>query len=279
VPDCDVLHAPDLVPPPSATPQVVTVHDLVALAYPELHPPRAAAIQRRQLEVARDRAAVILAVSRSTADLLTARGVDPKKVVVTANGVSTLPPADCSLVPEDPYLLAVGTLTPRKGLETLIGAFATAVLPRGMRLVLAGTPGWQSTRVYEAIRANGVEGRVVCTGKVTDAQLAGLYRNCRAMCMPSLAEGFGLPILEAAAAGAPVIASDLAVFRELEECVALYAAPGDERDWITALEGIVADEDLRRAAVSRGREMARAYTWDRTAGAVLTAYQQAREAS
>jgi glycosyltransferase involved in cell wall biosynthesis len=278
-PACDVVHTPDLVPPPTRRPLVLTVHDLVTLEYPDLHPPRAQAVQRAQLDAARSRADVVCAVSQATADALCARGVDPDRVVVTPNGVRPLPPPDESLVPGTPFLLAVGTLTPRKGFETLVAAFARARATLGddVRLVLAGPMSFDGSTVGDAVHRHGLADRVVSTGRVTDAQLAALYEHCRAVCVPSIAEGFGLPVLEAAAAGAPVVASDLAVFRELDGAVARYAAPGDVEGWADALVAVVADAALRQATGARARAFAAQYTWPRTARCTVAAYERAQQ--
>jgi glycosyltransferase involved in cell wall biosynthesis len=278
-PGCDVMHTPDLVPPPTRRPLVLTVHDLAAVEWPELHPRRAVQIQRRQLAVARDRADVVMSDSHATADALRSRGVDGDRIVVAPIGVTAFPAADASMVPDDPYLLAVGALTPRKNLEGLVAAFARASLPDRLRLVLAGPPGWGAHTVLAAIERHRVSDRVIRTGSVTDAQLAGLYEGCLAVCVPSRAEGFGLPVIEAGAAGAPVLASDLAVFREVGEGVALHVPPADEQAWAAALERIVTDEDLRREAAARGRTFARRFTWERTAAITASAYERAREAA
>jgi glycosyltransferase involved in cell wall biosynthesis len=257
---------------------VLTVHDLVALEHPELHPPRSVAVQRAQLAAARDQTIVVLAVSRATADALRSRGVDAERIVVAPNGTTRLPRPDYAVVPDHPYLLAVGSLTPRKGLDTLFAALAHAALPGSVGLVLAGPSGWDGQRVLNAIEHHGVADRVTLTGRVTDAQLAALYERCIAVCVPSVAEGFGLTLLEAAAAGAPVVASDLPVFRELEGVAALYAPPRDEQAWAGALERIVADDTLRRESGLKACAVAQEYTWDRTAAIALTAYEQARDA-
>jgi glycosyltransferase involved in cell wall biosynthesis len=204
--------------------------------------------------------------------------VDADRIVVAPNGATAMPRPDYTVVPHHPYLLAVGSLTPRKGLDTLFAALAHAALPASVGLVLAGATGWDGHRVLDAIDHNHVSDRVTCTGRVTDAQLAALYERCIAVCVPSVAEGFGLPLLEAAAAGVPVVASDLPVFRELEGLAALYAPPRDERAWTEALERIVADDALRRESAVKSHAVAREYTWDRTAAIALGAYEQARQA-
>jgi glycosyltransferase involved in cell wall biosynthesis len=277
-PGCDLVHSPDLVPPPTRRPLVLTVHDLVALEHPELHPPRSVAIQRAQLAAARERATIVVSVSAATRDALCTRGVDPERVVVVPNGVTRMPAPDPTLVPSLPYFLAVGSSMPRKGLATLVAAFAQAV-PEPVRLVLAGAPGWTDDRLTSTIDGCGAASRVVRLGAVTDARLAALYRGCLAVCVPSVAEGFGLPLLEAACAGAAVVASDLPVFREIDGAVAVYAPPRDVAAWADALQRVLADDGLRDAARTRGPEVARRYSWDRTASLTIAAYEWAREAA
>jgi glycosyltransferase involved in cell wall biosynthesis len=270
------VHTTDLVPPPTSRPLVVTVHDVVALEHPDLHPPRAVRIQGAQVAAARERATIVLAVSETTARTLRARGVPADKIVVAPNGVTTLPPPDTSLVPSEPFLLAVGSITPRKGLDVLAAALAAASVPERLRLVLAGPDGWRSEDVLASIRAHGVEHRVVQTGWVTDAQLAGLYRACVAVCVPSVAEGFGLPVLEAASLGAVVVASDIPVFREVGAgAVAVHCPPGDVASWSRAIERVVADDALRRAAAAAGPAAARGHGWERTAALTVAAYRRA----
>jgi glycosyltransferase involved in cell wall biosynthesis len=190
--------------------------------------------------------------------------------------VTTLPEPDASLVPREPFLLAVGSITPRKGLDVLAAALAGATVPDRFQLVLAGPDGWRSEEVLASIRAHGVEHRVVRTGWVTDAQLAGLYRACVAVCVPSVAEGFGLPVLEAASLGATVVASDIPVFREVGAgAVAVHCPPGDVAAWARAIERAVADDALRSAAAETGPAAARGHGWGQTAALTVGAYRRA----
>jgi glycosyltransferase involved in cell wall biosynthesis len=274
-PGCDLVHVPDLVPPPATVPLVLTVHDLVALEHPALHPSRAAHAQQLQLDAARDVADVVLAVSQATADALVRNGVPQDRIVVAPNGVTTLPAPDRSVAPARPFLLAVGAITPRKGLALLASAFAAAALPPETVLVLAGADGWDAARVVNDIASVGAGDRVVRTGRVTDGQLAALYRECIAVCVPSVAEGFGLPVIEAAAAGAPVVASDLAVFRELDTGALLVPA-GDVTAWSAALERVAGDRELRAAAAARADHIECTFSWDRTAAITIAAYERAR---
>jgi glycosyltransferase involved in cell wall biosynthesis len=274
-PGCTVMHTPDLLPPPTKLPLVLTVHDLVALEHPGLHPRRSVALQRAQLRAAIASATVVVAVSRATADRLEVHGVNPDRIVVAPNGATRLPVPDPSCVPVGPYFLAVGSVTPRKGFETLVEAFARASLPDDVRLVLAGSDGWAAADVHAAIDRHRGPGRVICTGRVTDAQLAALYDRCIATCIPSVAEGFGLPVVEAAVAGAPVIASDLPVFREITDAVVLLAPSGDAPAWAAALEYAFASPELRARAAGQSLAVASQYSWKRSAALTLAAYERA----
>lgn len=275
---CDVVHSPDLVPPPTSRPLVVTVHDLDAVEQPHLHPPRAVALQRLQLDCARRRATAVLAVSEATASALRRHGVSPETILVAPHGVPALPAPDLSAAPPPPFLLAVGAVCLRKGLDTLIAAFARARLG-DVRLVLAGPDGWGSERVAAAIRDHRVADRVQRLGHVSEAQLAGLYVRCLAVVVPSLAEGFGLAALEALAAGAPVVASDIPALREVAGDAAVYAAAGEPEAWAAALERLVGDEALRSDLAARGPAVAAPFTWNRTAAITVEAYRRARDAA
>jgi glycosyltransferase involved in cell wall biosynthesis len=254
---------------------VLTVHDLVALEHPDLHPPRSVVMQRAQLRAAITRADVVIAVSHATANTLKTHGVDPDRIVVAPNGATRFRERDRSVVPDDPYVLAVGSLTPRKGFETLVAAFAGAGLPSRFRLVIAGADGWDAPAVRQAIERHDRAGRVICTGRVSDAQLAALYEGCTAACVPSVAEGFGLPVVEAAALGAVVLASDLPVFNEINGGVVLHAPPGDVDAWAGALARVVGFDDYRREAERRACAVAERYTWERSAALTLAAYERA----
>lgn len=265
-PGCDVVHALDMTPPPTRRPVVVTVHDLAALDLPQLHSARHVQQQQRQLQAARH-AAAVCAVSRSTADALVRHGVAADRVVVTPLGLSPLPPPDDTGI-DGPYLLAVGELTPRKGLRMLVEAFLRADLPPDWRLVLAG-PADAGAADLPVTHA-----RVLRLGRVSDARLSGLYTRAAALCFPSLAEGFGLPVLEAMSFGLPVLASDLPVVHEVAGDVATYVAPADVDAWQQALTALVRDGGADSRA-DGGPRRAAEFSWDRTARATVEAYRLA----
>lgn len=270
----DIVHSLDLIPPPTRLPLVITVHDLVTRELPSLHSRRARKMQRRQL-AGLERAAAILAVSGSTAESLVDIGVDPRRIHVTPNGLTRLPPPVEPPI-EGPFILAVGTLERRKGHDLLLRAFAAARL-QGLRLVFAGPTAGRSEELQMLAGELGLRERLLILGRVDDAALAGLYRAATVFCMPSLGEGFGLPVLEALAAGLPVVASDLPAIRELAGGVAELVAPGDVDALAAGLRRMLDGDSLRRRCREQGPSRASRFSWEATAAATVGAYRTALE--
>lgn len=131
--------------------------------------------------------------------------------------------------------------------------------------MVCGRVGWVDDETRQALRRARDEGWLVHFDYAEDAGLAALYRGALAVALPSWYEGFGLPALEACAAGAPVVASDLPVLREIAGDAALYAPPGDPAAWAAAIERVTADPELARRLAERGRARAAAFDWRRTA--------------
>lgn len=269
----DLVHATGSPPPATRVPLVVTVHDVAALRYPDLHPARHVQQQREQVATL-DRAAAILTVSAATAHDLVELGVPQDRIVVAPLGLTALPdPTPAVGAPrEGRYLLTVGETSPRKRYHVLLQALSR--LRDGPRLVMVGPEAGDEQRLRAMIAEHGLTQRVTRLGAVPDAELAWLYRHATALCFPSISEGFGLPVLEALAAGLPVIASDIAVTRELAADVAVY--PGDDADdWAQAIEALVSDTGLRKRIGRHGPGRAAQFTWERTAAATLGAYRMA----
>jgi glycosyltransferase involved in cell wall biosynthesis len=269
----DVVHSLDLVPPPTRRPLVVTVHDTVTAELPELHTRRSAVMRRRQL-AALERATVILAVSESTAVALARAGVEQDRIRVTHNGLSSLPdPVDGRVRAED-YLLMVGTLEPRKGHDLLLQAVAGAHVSK-LGIVFAGPLAGRDSELKAMAAELGILDRLEILGSVDDARLAGLYQGAKILCMPSFGEGFGLPMLEAMAAGVPVIASDLPAAREVTEGAAVLVPVGDVVALRDAIERVCSDDAMAECLRAAGRTRARAFSWAETAERTVDAYRTA----
>ena len=243
-PDVQVLHAPSLaVPPKSGKPMVVSVHDAAPWLFPESFPLRGRWFHRAGMRAAARRADVVLTGTEAAAGELRAHTSLPaERLRVIPYGVDHPAP---ELDPEEawaalerhnlghtPYVLWVGSLEPRKGLGTLVAA-AAKLARRGEAptLVLAGYAGWRNTNVISPGDRAALGEALREVGRVPEPELQALYAGATVFAFPSLHEGFGLPVLEAMAAGVPVIASDIPAIREVAGDAAMLVPATDADAW------------------------------------------------
>ncbi len=256
-------------------PDVPIVYDLVPFEPALLPNRRSAVIERLTLGRSARRAAALLAISEATAHALGERFpatagrtvVAPLGVAPTLNG--GLDPAEAATLPPPGFVLAVGTLEPRKNLPRLVEAYRRldGELTARHRLVVVGANGWQTGETLDALRSLGE--RCTVLGYVSDAALAELYRRCAVFCYPSLGEGFGLPVLEAMAAGAAVLTSDVSSLPEVGGDAVEYADPLDVVSIAAGLQRVLGDEARRAELGRRARARAREFSWDGFAEQVL----------
>ena len=272
-PRADVVHTLDLVAPPTRRPSVATVHDLDALAYPDIHSRRAVAIQRAQV-ASLCRADIVLVVSHAVSRALVRAGVADSRIVVTPLGRTRLPSATPSRVPgAERYVLCVGQLGWRKGQDVLVRAMADPRLD-STALVLAGPAGFGGDEVRAEVARLGLAKRVVFEGAVDDSRLASLYSGAAAFAMPSRAEGFGLPALEAMAAGIPSVVSDAEALVDLVGPAAEVVPVGDHGALADALAAVLNDAGRATRLRAAGPDRAAAFTWDACATATIAAYER-----
>ena len=289
--DADVVHATNhaAIPPVrNGQSLVVTVHDLTFERYPELFPKRWLRLYRRGLRVAIDEAAALIVPSESVRSELEAAGARPASVRVVPLGPGTsvrLWVPDDALAQQErewirdlgierPYVLAVGTIEPRKNLVRLVRAFrqlAGEGFPHS--LVLVGPEGWNAGELRAEIERGG-PGRIVLTGALDGPDLAVAYADADAVAYVSLYEGFGLPVLEAMSMGTPVVASNVSSLPEVASDAALLVDPTDETAIADALRRVLTDRTLADDLRRRGRERAAEFSWDRTARATLDVYRE-----
>jgi glycosyltransferase involved in cell wall biosynthesis len=247
-----------------ASPRVVTIHDTAAFDWPRpglggwLDNRRA----RKQLRQAVRRATRVMTVSRFSQSCLARHlGVGDADVVIEGESLSSLAATVAESPREKPFVLYVGAHDRRKNLEVLLEAWAR--LPfRGTELVVAGC------------RGEPREG-VCWLGETHDVTLAGLYRWCDLFVMPSLYEGFGLPLLEAMACGAAVAAARAASLPEVGGDVPAWFDPHDPVALASLIEALLADPARRRRMREAGREQARRFTWERSADQVVACLRKA----
>lgn len=179
------------------------------------------------------------------------------------------------------YILFVGTVQPRKNLVRLIEAFSLLItqLPNyPITLLIAGKPGWDYEKIYAAPKKFGVEGRVKFLGYILSKDLPNLYAGAKVFCLPSLHEGFGLPVLEAMAAETPVIVSRASSLPEVGGDVAVYVDPYDVADIARGISAVLSwDESARLDSVGEGRKWAAQFTWEKAARETLKILEQAAQ--
>lgn len=276
----DVVHGPNFVVPPSRRgAEIVTVHDLTAVRFPELCTADTLAYPALVARAIRRGATVHTPSRFVAAEVADHFALDPDRIVAIPNGVGPLPHADPSdghlLAGSDRYLLAVGTVEPRKDLPLLVAAFdAIAADDPGLRLVLAGPDGWGAEALTEAIDRAHHRARIVRLGWVEDADRAALLRGATAFVFPSVYEGFGIPPLEAMAAGVPVVATAAGSLPEVLGDAARFVPPGDVAELAGAIGAVLADPVLARDLVHRGHTRAAGYSWDTTAAAITDLYHR-----
>jgi glycosyltransferase involved in cell wall biosynthesis len=267
----DVVHAPTLqVPPRSRAALVVTVHDAVPWTHPETMTPRGVAWHRAMADHAAARAAAIVVPTQAVAAELTRYLPVAGRVHVVGEGVTDRlrVPGDAAQrrraldLPAGGYLLSLATLEPRKGLDVLLQALADGGAPP-VPLLLVGQPGWGGVDPVRAAAELGLPaGRVRVLGRLSDADLATVLAAAAALVMPSRAEGFGLPVLEAMAAGVPVVSSDAAALVEVGGGATVTTPVGDAGALAEALSRVCTDDLLRAGLVTAGRARAAAFSWE-----------------
>lgn len=276
----DVLLATNFVPPQTRRRGVVlVVHDLAFERFPETAPHHDARWRRRFASWLVAAESVIVPSSATRADLVDAFDVDATRVSVVPLGADRFArPAPGAVeavrrrlgVPEGPYVLFVGGIEPRKNLERLVRAFAALVGDVSGALVIAGgAVPWDPTadeRLGAAIAGlpEAARSRVVRTGYVSAEQKTGLLAGATVLAYPSLAEGFGLPVLEGFAAGVPVLTSATSSLPEVAGDAAMLVSP-DVDAIAEGLRRLLEDAGLRERLVAAGTERVRAFTWGRCA--------------
>jgi alpha-1,3-rhamnosyl/mannosyltransferase len=281
----DVVFAPNFLVPAKLRrcrgAVVVMVHDLGVRHVAWSLDDRTREALEHDLERSLARAAAVITPSRAVGDEVVAAGLAPAGAVTAIHhgpgqvrGIAAAQrPAG---VPER-YALFVGTLEPRKNLELLLEIWPVLRRERAdwPALVVCGGWGWKTETVRERVEAARREGWLHPLGYVDDVLLGTLYHGARFLVFPSLYEGFGLPLLEAMAAGCPVVCSDLPVFREVAGAAAEYAPRGDAAAWIDPLRRLEADPE-RRVELSRlGVARAAAFGWERAARETLEVWRAA----
>jgi glycosyltransferase involved in cell wall biosynthesis len=265
--------------------RVVTIHDLIYRTIPEAHPGVRSLGMRVLVPLGAHRADRVIADSRATAaDVRRHLRIPAERIDVVPLGLGAArvaPLAEAELrtrldAGARPILLSVSAKLAHKNLSRLIDALARVQAPSRPLLVLPGYPTPHEDELRARARARGVAGDVRFLGWVDAAELEGLYAAAAAFVFPTLAEGFGLPVLEAMARRVPVACSDLPVLREVAGDAARYFDPRSEDAIAAAIRALLDDRAAAERLAAAGPERAAGFSWRRTAELTLAAYRRAR---
>jgi glycosyltransferase involved in cell wall biosynthesis len=280
----DLLHYPDhVIPRRSPGRSVVTVHDVSFWRLPESHSPASRAYYGRCRDSVRRADAVICVSEFTREELLATTEVNPEKIFTINQGLEPrFAPADARRQDEvrrryelqRPYLLCLGAIGRRKNLVRLVEAFADSPVLEGTDLVLAGAAGNAIKEVREAVERRRAGDRVRLIGAIADEDVPAVISAAAALVMPSLYEGFGLPVLEAMGCGTPVVIADRRPLTDVADGAAITVDPEDRGAIRAGLERRVSDSGRRAHDRQLGLERARLFDWDAVGQKTLDVYRR-----
>ncbi len=279
--DIDVFFSPAHYSPRFCpVPNIVTIHDLSFLFYPDDFLKTDLIKLRQWTQYSIKKAKKIIAVSKTTKnDIVKFYHVPENKVEVVYNGYEKkVKSYQSSLVKKvGNYFLYVGTLQPRKNIITLIYAFQLfKQLNQDFKLVIVGKKGWLYKEIFDRVEKLGLKDQVVFTDYVDDKQLASLYQRAFCFVLPSFYEGFGIPILEAMSFGCPVITSFTSSLPEIGGDACLYFNPHDPNDLFEKMKLLRENQNLRKEMIKKGRERIKLFSWEKCGEETLKIIKAAR---
>ena len=248
--------------------RVSIVYDLGPLLHPDWVDEQTRRFHLRMLESLKQRADRIVCISEATAsDVVRELGVDRERISIVYPGVDEAffdaKPAPPAILGGAPYVLAVGTLNERKNLGVLIDAFAVVAKRNSeVQLVIVGSPDRDAERIRRRIREQGIESRTTLLGFVSDLELPGIVAGASVLVFPSLFEGYGMPVVEAMAAGTPVVASSAASIDEATGGAAIRFDPRDAQALAGALAKVLRADAEQHRLVAAGRAFAETRRWE-----------------
>ncbi len=286
----NLLHATDFTLPPTSrhTRTILTVHDLSFERAPDTATPELRAYLSKVVPRSVEKAHLILADSESTRqDLIALYDVPFQKIQVLYSGVDDrfYPVQDKEAIKavreqykigNQPFILSVGTIQPRKNYGRLLEAFHR-MDRKDMKLVIAGAKGWLDDPLYKQVKKLKLENRVQFIGFVTDEHLPALYSAASVFAFPSLYEGFGLPPLEAMACGVPVVVSNTSSLPEVVGDAAELVDPYDVDQLADAITRVLDSDTLRHRLINQGQMRAQGFSWRTAARQLLQYYTKAMQ--
>jgi len=273
----------------SSCPQIISILDVSYKRFPEMFPKKDLLKLALWGKLSIRRAKKIITISNSSKnDIINEYRVLANKVEVIPLGIKDVNASDMNKSEfiekynlKNPYVLFVGTLQPRKNIAKLVEAFAKLESriknqesrTKGLDLVIVGRKGWDYEKILSAPDKFGISERVKFLENVTNEDLPLFYKNAEVFVLPSLYEGFGLPILEAMQNECPVVTSNVSSLPEAGGDAALYFDPNDTDDIAEKIEKVISDPKLREEMVRKGKEQIKKFSWEKSAKEVIRVFE------
>ncbi|ABE49541.1 glycosyltransferase family 4 protein [Methylobacillus flagellatus] len=289
----DLIHAPDhLIPNYGKVPVIASIMDAIPLSHPEWVSPKLRKMKNALWKRSAHWASHIITISEySKQEISQHFGIEAQKISAIPLGVDErwFQPLEEEAMKvvlrrynlPQYYFLVVGTLQPRKNVGRVIEAYRS--LPQGIRnevpLVIVGRAGWRCEDVVEMLTSSSSGNSLRWLKHLPDADLLAVLKGATALVFPSLYEGFGLPVVEAFAAGTPVITSNTTSLPEVAGDAAMLVNPLNVSDIAAAMQSMLEQPELAESFRNKGQERALAYSWDKTASMTLDVYKKTREAA
>jgi glycosyltransferase involved in cell wall biosynthesis len=276
--DIDIFHTSNFdISADAGEKAIITVHDLAYKLFKDIMPP----IERKYLIHASKRALsrckLIISVSEKTKeDIVESLGIDESKIFVIYHGADHLPEIGEEISRKNRSgILFIGTIEPRKNIGKLLDSYKNTMLEYGVneKLILVGKKGYRAGEIYEKVRNDKIlRENVIFKGHIDDAQLVMEYKKAIMLVLPSLYEGFGIPMIEAMRFGCPVVASSRGALREIGREAAIYIDPYSKDDMSEKIARLIFDEKLQQELADKGRIRAKEFCWDKTAEETIRLY-------
>ena len=260
-------------------PQVVTIHDLAYQYFPNDFTKKDLWQLKNWTRLSVKKANTIIAVSKTTKkDIVKYYDVNDTKVAVVYNGyekkdqISNIKNQNDSLKikNKEKFILFVGTIQPRKNLSVLIDAFNKFLEQnKNFKLVIVGKKGWLFDSIFEKVKTMSLEDKVIFTGHVSDTELIWYYKNAFCLVLPSLYEGFGIPVFEAMSYSCPTIISMTSSLPEIGGDASLYFDPKNSDDLLQKLKTLYNNNELRKELISKGKKRIKNFSWKKCAQETL----------
>lgn len=263
----------------SPVPTVISIMDLSYIYFPQLFAKRDLYQLKNWTEYSAKNASKVFTISKSSKDdIIKIYHLNPDDVVVTYPGIKPLKAVKTQSMDDlqkkfgipKKFILFVGTIQPRKNIGKLIEAFSLIANEyKDVDLVLVGKKGWLFEPIFKLPQVINIESRVHFLDFVNDDDLATLYKNAICFCLPSLYEGFGLPVLEAMQHGCPVITSNVSSLPEAGGDAALFVDPNSKEDIAEKIKQMIKDKKLRESLIKKGYAHLNKFSWEKAAKETL----------